>query len=240
MQPLLTTAAVIALLLAFGWEGKLLPYALFLLFACFVMWGAGIPFARRKSWGLGTLLAAPIILISLSMMFGRFTQPMIEALGGTFDSHFAGFFFGIARTTEELAAAGYAERQQSIKGYAVLAFIVSMLSAWKFLCEVATLENMNVDKILLNRAQPLPGVYVPILILLFMFLGSLMGVDVYSPSCTTRCSGIQRGNFPFFQMFTLWLSLTYIFVGFFVAVTVSKLAPLPAIQSKRPLDAETT
>lgn len=232
MKPLLTTTAITALLLSFGWEGKLLPYALFLLFACLAMWGTEIPFARRKSWGMGTLLATPIILISISMMLGRFTEPMIDALGDTFDNHFAGFFFGIARTTEELAAVGYTERQQSIKGYAVLAFIVCMLSAWKFLCEVATLENMNVDKILINRAQTLPGVYVPILILLFMFLGFLMGADVYSPNCTRRCSGIQRGNFPFFQMFALWLSLTYIFVGFFVAVTVSKVAPLPAIQSK--------
>lgn len=236
MKLLLTLAAVLAMLLAFLWKSTLLPYATLLLLACLVMWGREVGFARRRSWGLLTAILLPVVLISLCMIFGETTQPMITVLAGAFDEYFSGFFFGITRMTEELSKAGFTNRLISIKGYAVLLFILCTLAAWKALCELSAWENMSLEKVTKNRDKPLLGSTLGVLLLLAMLLFSVMALDAYSPSCRSRCSGIQYRNFPLFQVLTLNFSLIYFFVGLYINTLISRLGVIPTWFGKASVD----
>lgn len=227
MKPLLTLAAVLALLFTFLWKSTFLPYAIFLLLACLVIWGREVGFMCRRSWGLYTAVFLPVVLISLCMIFGKISQPMITALASTFDEYFSGFFFGLVQTTEELSTAGFINRLTPIKGYAVLMFILCTLCAWKFLCEVSTFESMDLEKVIASRGQPWAGTFIATLLLLIMFLFLVMGLDLYSPSCRRRCSGIQYRNFISFQMLTFSLSASYFFVSLQIGLIFSRLAKLP-------------
>lgn len=227
MKPLLTIAAVLVLQLTFLWKSTLLPYASILLLACLVMWGREVGFARRRSWGLHTAVFLPVVLISLCMIFGKTTQPMITALAGTFDEYFSGFFFGLVQTTEELSAAGFTSRPTSIKGYAVLMFILCMLAAWKFLCELSVWENMNPEKVIQNRDKPLLESTLGVLLLLAMLSFFVMGLDAYSPNCRSRCSGIQYQNFPLLQLLTFNFSVIYFVTGLYINTLISRLGVIP-------------
>lgn len=232
MKALVSITTVALVMLALVWEEKLFPYAILSLLVYSVTWGIDLHAARRKSWGLGALFLAPMVVVSLSMMFGEASEPWITALASTFDRYFSGFFFGIARTTAELAAAGYNERPTPIKGYAVLVFLVCTLAALKFLCEVSTLENMDPVKLMKSREGSFNGVFLGILLLLSMFLLLVMGTDFYSPNCTRRCSNVHRWNFPFFQMLTLGFSFAFFFIGLFIGAVVGRTAPLPGIHNE--------
>ena len=237
MMPLLALSAILVMLVAFFLKATLLPYTAFLFLASLVMWGRRVSFVRRRSWGVATLFAGPLALVSLSMVFGETTKPMITALAGTFDECFSGFFFGIVEATEELAARGYAHRVVSVKGYAVLVFILCTLCVWKFLCEITTFENMDLEKVARSRAQPWLGTCLAMLVLVGMLLLFVMELDPYNPSCSRRCSGIQYRNFPFFQMLTFAFSLLYFFVAAFIGLAFGRYASLPASR-KNALSAE--
>lgn len=232
MKAMVSITTVAVVILALVWKEKLFPYAILSLLVYSVTRGVDLHAARRKSWGLGVLVLAPMVVVSLSMMFGEVSEPWITALASTFDRYFSGFFFGIASTTERLAAAGYNERLIPIKGYAVLAFLVCTLAALKFLCEVSTLENMDPVKLMKSREESFNGFFIGIILLLSMLLLLVMGTDFYSPGCTRRCSNVHRWNFPFFQMLTLCFSLAFFFIGLFIAAVVGRTAPLPDIHNE--------
>ena len=234
MMPLLVLNALMAMLVAFFWRPNLLPYTAFLLLASLVVWGRKASFARRRSWGTGALLAGPIALVSLSMIFNNASEPLISLLAGAFDKCFSDFFGGIARASEELAALGHAHRITSIKGYAVLVFILCSVFAWKFLCETTTFENMDLDKVAMSRGKPWLGTCFAIAMVGGLLLLFIMALDPYNPLCQRRCSGIQRNNFPYFQMLTFAFSILYFFVAAGVGLIFSRFASLPSSFDKTP------
>jgi hypothetical protein len=195
-------------------ESRLLGYVIFPILMAGVFYRAKRNTRVFRTRDLMLLLFAPQVIISIALISSRQLANFLEWLSILFDDYFPLFFVGITNMTERLAKDGYVQRVESIKGFALLAFLTTTFFACRYLVAMGTIGDtykmlskpVNVDQTWIQRNGGILCVVVGL-------LWAVMFLDFYAPSCTSRCSRIQYSNFPGVIFLTLLYSITYACIG---------------------------
>lgn len=184
-------------------------YAVIFIYMLSVIWGARIFSGLNPGRELWWLLLAPPALFMV-FLFTEDAMPRASGfLVNIFDDYFSGVFFGIRQTSEELFSDGYIARARSIKAEMIVAFALVLLFSWRFIVSCLAISTLRQGYTEPAKA----GVHAAYVILILACTFIATSLDLYSPSCTVRCSGIQRSS----------LSLAWILVALMLISALSGL-----------------
>jgi hypothetical protein len=140
---------------------------------------------------LGILLVVPQVIFLILLCLERKISGAISYMSGIFDIYFSNVFLGIQTTSHDLYLGGYAARSSSIKGYAIIALSLTLIFSWRYMAVCVAYRSAKPRKQNVSMWQASQ----PYVILVPMFIFGVFGVDMYTPTCQSRCSGIQHSNF---------------------------------------------
>lgn len=170
---------------------SLVGFSIVLLYAVsIIVFGGGFK-SLKPGRELGFLLFGSQVLFFIFLCFEGEFNGVVSYMSHIFDSYFSKVFIGIQITSRDLYLDGYIERSRSIKGCVVIAFILALLFSWRYI--VACIEYRPTKPRRQHSSKWQAS--MPYLILVPMLIFLILGVDMYSPTCRSRCSGIQYSNF---------------------------------------------
>lgn len=220
LMPLLMFLAVVASVL-FLVDSRNLGFLFLVGLAFTVVLSVRINTTVAKAYHIFMLLLLPQLVVCLCVLFKGELESLISLASRLYTYGFENLFWGVSRTSRRLAADGYFERAREVKAFALIGFLAASLFAYRYLVVVVTIGDTykNVKRPV-SAAEGWFSRNSAGLILFLMFFSGAAFLDIYSPSCTSRCSYIQKSNFPGVFVLTLLYSLTYFAVGAWINMSL--------------------
>lgn len=186
-----------------------------------------------KTYHIFMLLLLPQLVVGLCVLFKGELEPLISLASRLYTYGFENLFWGVSRMSRRLAADGYFERAREVKAFALIGFLAASLFAYRYLVVMATIGDTykNVRRPV-SAAEGWFSKHSAGLILFLMFFSGAVFLDIYSPSCASRCSYIQRSNFPGVFVLTALHSITYFAVGAWINMSLIYEAKLKVQQGE--------
>lgn len=182
-----------------------------------------------KAYHVFMLLLLPQLVVSFCVLFKEELEPLINLASRFYTYGFENLFWGVSRTSRRLAADGYSERAREVKAFALIGFLAASLFAYRYLVVMATVGDSykRVNRVVRTDEGWFSRNSAGLTLFLMFFFGAVF-LDIYSPSCTSRCSNIQRSNFPGVFALTGFYSITFIIVGLWINSSLIRKALLKA------------
>lgn len=179
------------------------------------------------------LLLLPQLLVGLCVIFKGELGALIDLASRIYTYGFENLFWGVSRMSRRLAEDGYFERSREVKAFALMGFLGASIVAYRYFVVMVTIGDTY--KNVKRPARADEGWFSRNsagLIMFLMFFSGAVFLDIYSPSCTSRCSDIQRSDFPGVFVLTALYSISYIAVGLWMNISLIRKAKLKAQQGE--------
>jgi len=180
------------------------------------------------------LLLLPQLMVGLFVVFKGEIGALIDLASRIYTYGFENLFWGVSRMSRRLAEDGYFERSREVRAFALMGLLGASIIAYRYFVVMVTIGDTyknvkrpaRADEGWLSRNSA--G-----LIMFLIFSSGAVFLDIYNPSCTSRCSYIQRSDFPGMFVLTALYSISYIAAGLWINSALIRKAKLKAQQGEQ-------